>query len=130
MSARNVEGVSIQKLSNLILENVVHENVELDVVKLHEIKAANTSLIQESKYGVLVDSHPSSTITKEGRELTSSKEFQQRTIAKALLIRSMPHRLVGKIYIKLNKPHITTKIFDDRKKALEWLENQVEQTQY
>src|SRR5690606_33800995 len=98
---------------------------ELDTDDILEIKEINKRLTGGKQYALLVDSGMYTTITNKGRELSASKEFQQQTTAKALLVRSLGHRLVGRFYVRVNKPHIKTKIFSDRNKAIEWLKQQV-----
>lgn len=112
-------------ISENIVENVVHDNVTIDVEDVIEIKKANKELTNGNRYVVLVDSGMITTITKEGRELSASAEFQENTLAKALFVRSIGHRLIGNFYLKVNKPVIKTKIFDCREKALEWLNSEV-----
>lgn len=124
LEQRSTDKATIRMLTAAIVENIIHENAELDSEALLEIKEINKELTGNIPYAVLVDSRIGSTITKEGRELSASKEFQQQTIAKALLVRSLPHRMVGRFYIRVNKPHIKTKIFSDRGKALDWLKQQ------
>lgn len=119
------KSATIRLLTPTIIENVIHDYAELDSADIIEIKEINKRLTGGKHYAVLVDSGMMTSITKEGRELSSSKDFQQQTTAKALLIRSLGHRIVGRFYIRVNKPHIRTKIFSDRDKAIQWLKRHV-----
>ena len=119
------KNLTARLISENIVENVVHDNSTLDVEDILEIKEINKKLTNGNKYVLLVDSGMITTITKEGRELSASPEFQQNTIAKALYVRSYGHRLIGNVYIKLNKPAIKTRIFSCRDQALEWLNSEI-----
>lgn len=116
-----IKTATIRLLTPNIVENIINDNTELGIDELIELKKINKQLTEGKPYAVLVDSGMLTSITKEGREFIATKQFQQQTIAKALLVRSLGHRLVGRFYIRINKPHTKTKIFSDRDKAIQWL---------
>lgn len=108
-------------LAENILENFVHDHSTIDVEDVLEMKKHNKAITQGQPYCVLVTTGMITTITKEARELAAGKEFKQQTVAKAILVHSIGHRLVARIYMKVNQPHITTRIFSDREEAMAWL---------
>ncbi|MEX1001751.1 MAG: hypothetical protein WDZ35_06515 [Crocinitomicaceae bacterium] len=116
---------TITLLEDGILENIVHDGCTVTAENLKEIKAANLQLMGEQPYCVLIVSGMMSDISTEARELAASAEFVQNTIAKALLVNSLGHRLVGQFYIKINRPCIKTKLFTDKTKAMMWLRKQL-----
>lgn len=117
----STEFFTVTPIAKNILENIVHENVQVDIDQVLAMKKANEQLTNDEPYCVLVNSKIMSSITEDARKLTASKEFQKNTVAKALLVDSVGHRLVANFYIKVNKPHISTKVFNDRTKAIDWL---------
>ena len=119
------ESATIRLVTPKIVENIILDYTTLEKNHVLEIKEINKQLTKGQPYAVLVDSGMLTTISKEARELSASVEFSDITIAKALLVRSMGHRLVASFYIKINKPHIKTKIFSNREFAIEWLKTQV-----
>lgn len=119
------EIATIRLLAPRIVENIIHDYVTLDIENVREIKEINKKLVSEHPYAVLVDSGLFTSITMEARKLSASSEFAESTVAKALLVRSLGHRMVGQFYIKVNKPRINTKIFSDREQAIEWLKGQL-----
>lgn len=121
----NIKKFSIRLIAPGIVENIVHENASLDVTDILNIKAVNEKLTEGRPYGVLVDSGMFATISKEARELSASAEFARNTIAKAIYVRSLGQRIVGQVYIRVNRPAIKTKVFDDRLTALAWLKEQL-----
>jgi len=104
-----------------LIENSIHPGVHLEVEDMLAIKKANQSIAGGVPYVVLVSSGHLSSISNEARLLTASREFALGTIAKALLIRSMGHRIVGNFYLAVNRPVLPTQIFTEREKALVWL---------
>ena len=51
----------------------------------------------------------------------AAKGFNNSLLGKALLVSNLGHRMVGNFYLRVKKPAINTRIFDDREMALEWL---------
>ena len=120
-----IESATVRLIDNGIIENMIHDHQELCVPELLEIKSLNTQLSGGKPYAVLVNSGQLTTITKAGRELSASKEFVQNTVAKALLVKSVGHRIVGQFYLRVNKPHVSTKLFGKRDEAIDWLRTQL-----
>lgn len=129
LKMHETDSVTVRLLAPTIVENIIHDNSEIDVEDIRQLKEINKKLTGGVNYAVLVSSGMMTSITPEARELSADKDFQQKTVAKALLIRSLGHRLVCRFYIKVNKPFIKTKIFSDRNEAIKWLKEQVEMDQ-
>ena len=108
-----------------LIENYIKPGVNIDVADAWEIKKSNLELSIGNNYAVLVFSGHLSSVSKGAREVVASRQFVGKTIAKALLVDSLGHRIVGNFYLTVNKPLITTKIFTDRETALNWLRAQI-----
>lgn len=115
------EKFEITLLEKGIIENHVFPQITIDAADILEIKKYNLAFAQNDPYVVLVTSGHLSGVTKEAMELSAGKDFAKETMAKALLIESTGHKIVGNFYIRVKKPYIKTKIFSDRAKALTWL---------
>jgi hypothetical protein len=70
---------------------------------------------------VLVDSRAFSYFTDEVRAFYASKDRVKNISAMAVLINSLPTRLMGNFFIKINKPHFSTKLFTDEAEAVKWI---------
>jgi hypothetical protein len=125
LASVELKHTTVTLLEPYLLENFIHDNASLDAADVMEIKEANLSLTHGEKYVVLVNPGKYASVSKEARELSASHDFAQNTLAKALLVNSLPHRLISQFYIKVNRPRINTRIFADRDKALEWLREQL-----
>lgn len=117
---------SIRLLENGIVENVIKEGAVLEAEDVITLRKQNMKLTSGSVYGVLVIAEPFSSISKEARELTAGKEFANVTVARALVVNSLGHRLLANFYLNINKPFIKTKVFSERETALEWLRIQLQ----
>lgn len=113
--------VTISKLDEHLVENKFHSGAAVDVEEILKIKQANESLFLDQKYAVLAIASEFSTITRDAQALMASKAFVKNTVAKAILVQYLGQKIMGNFYLNFNKPHIKTKIFTDREKAIEWL---------
>lgn len=59
--------------------------------------------------------------TKEAREFSSTEEGLMYSLAEAYVFDSLPHRIIGDFYLKVNKPSALTKFFKTKKEAEVWL---------
>lgn len=108
-------------------EVIIKEGELIDSSEINLMKKINLELSNNKPYVLLVNSKEFASITKSARELSASQEMAETTFAKALLVNSLAHKLVGNFYLNVNKPYIKTKIFTQRDKALAWLNEQLKE---
>ena len=116
--------IRIRFLEEGIVENYFKGGDLMEVDDFIELKKVNLNLFANKPYTVLVEAEELTSFSKESREYVASKEYVGLTIAKALYIKSLGQRIVGNFYLHVNKPHIKTKLFTDRTKAIDWLREQ------
>lgn len=112
-------------LEGVIIENILKEGTTLEPQDVRSIKEINLRLCEAKRYALLVDPKEGSTITDEARSLLASKELADLNVAKAILIYTQKQKILGNIYLSINKPHVKTRLFTDREKALKWLRKQL-----
>lgn len=61
------------------------------------------------------------TLSKEAREFGSTEAANRYICASAVVINSLPHRIVGNFIVKVQKPVIPFKLFNDQDQAIKWL---------
>lgn len=125
MEEYRTKTATIRKLEANILETIVDKDAILEVEDIWEIKRVNREICAGKPYAVLVDSGMYTSISEEARKLTASKEFQQLTLAKAVLVNSLAQRIIGRFYLQINRPAIKTRLFNDREQAILWLKQQL-----
>ena len=113
--------ITITYLEDGIVENYLKPNQIIDAEDILELQENNRLIAQNIPYTVLVIPGEGATVTKEARVLTASKKLVGIKLAKAFVLKSLAHRIIGNFYITVNKTHLITKIFSDRDKALIWL---------
>jgi hypothetical protein len=73
------------------------------------------------RYAILVDARTTVHMTKEGMERANRPESYQSLIAQAIVVDSLPNRLVGNFIIKFHKPTAPTRLFSTIESAKTWL---------
>ena len=112
-----------------VIENVVLEGCTMEVEDVLELKTLNKSIAEGKPYAIVVSFEHLADVSKKAKELIASKEFAEFTIAKALLVDNIGHRLVGNFYLTINKPYMKTKVFTDKAAAIEWLKSEIPSNQ-
>ena len=75
-----------------------------------------------NKHIILVESVLDTSISKEAREFGSKKESNAMTLATAVIVKSLAHRILINFIIKIiHQQTMKMKMFDDKEKAIEWL---------
>jgi hypothetical protein len=75
------------------------------------------------KFPVLFIPGENSEVTSEFRKIASSGIANEVTIADAVVVESLSHRMVSNFYIKFNKPSRPTRIFNNPDDAVAWLKS-------
>jgi hypothetical protein len=106
---------------NCYLEFKVKKDSLLEPEDLWLSRKQSLEYMPEKKFAVLMEAHDFFQLGTETRRVAASKEYSEGMIAVALCSNNLSLKILGSLYIKINKPPIPTKFFDDREKAEEWL---------
>lgn len=112
---------SVRLIEPGIVENIVLKGSTLEGEDAAVLKKMNLEAAGNKPYCVLVMMEEMTIITKEWKAITSSSEYVQKTIAKAVLVKNMAQGIITSFYLKFNKPVMQTRAFKNREEALEWL---------
>jgi hypothetical protein len=97
-------------------------------VNLEDAKE-NTRIIEEYYYGkkfpLFVDGRNVKSISKEARDHFSLKGRESVINCFAMIVSSPLSRIIASFFIGINRPTVPVKMFDDEKKAVEWLKKQL-----
>lgn len=118
----------VRLLEPAILENIINDGVVIEPADVIAFKQANENLAKGKPYAVLVNFAEVVSIKREAKELVASKNFKRQAVAQALLINSTGQKIVANFYLKFNKPHLPTKAFTDRERAMDWLRQSLRET--
>jgi hypothetical protein len=112
------------------VEFVVKGDILFNAEHLRESKEMLLMNYPGKKFFVLFVGEEFFQVTKEARELAASKEFSSHLAAVALHTKNFSLRLLGDLYMKINKPNAPTKFFSDREAAIEWLREKMKAEPY
>ncbi len=103
------------------LEFKVKKDSVLEPVDLWLSRKQSLEYAPSKKFAVLMEAPDFFQIGSETRRVGASKEYSKDLIAVALCSNNLSLKILGSLYIKINRPPVPTKFFDDRVKAEEWL---------
>lgn len=76
----------------------------------------------DKKYPLLIDADAFINVTPEARKLVRQLESTVPISARAMIITSLGQRILASFYIKVQKPIVPTKIFDNYEEGIQWLQ--------
>lgn len=103
-----------------LLKIVLTDFDEITVEDVIEQRKVAFELTGGNPHVVLAIAGRRTSATKEAREYSSS-HIPEGRLAEAVLIKSLPVRLMGKFFINFNKPTVPTRLFETENEGLEWL---------
>ncbi len=92
--------------------------ITLDVAK--QAVEARLRFCEGSSHPALIDMRKIKSVTKEAREYLA-REGAEGIRAGALLIGSPLTRMLGNIFLQINKPEVPTRLFTSEESAKQWL---------
>jgi hypothetical protein len=90
-------------------------NAAMECVKIRLVAAGDRD------YPTLIDGRGVSNVTKEARDYFGSEEGSKRISASAIITQSVVGKFIGSFFLRINKPIVPLKIFNDPGEAVEWL---------
>lgn len=101
------------------IQDKVHIQLEDSMNQLRLLKENYDGI---NKMRVLVESGTYTDITKEAREFSARPENNTYTLATAVVVKSLAHRIIINFLINFTrKQAMKMKMFDNKEKAIEWL---------
>ena len=88
---------------------------------LKEINVAQGKISGGKRLPLLVVADQYSDIESDAREFMASFEATQFSSAEGYVLRSLGHKILGNFYLKVNKPGVPTRFFNEETDALQWL---------
>jgi len=122
------------KLTNLTVERIydqvlyVYPNDSGNKIDRNDVEEIYNAIIKNfghSKFIYITEFSSLTRITPEARTAAAGKEFNEYTIADAFVLKSFSHRVLGNLYLKLDKPPHPTRLFSDFEKALDWIKSEI-----
>jgi hypothetical protein len=122
-----VDRIQLSSADVMLLDNgLVHVNIKTE----NEVTLGMASSIAEAREQlsdgvarlVLITANSKNVIpSPKGREFLATSGRSKYIIANAIVIGSISQKLMINFFIKINKPVIPTKFFDNNQNAIDWL---------
>lgn len=106
---------------DLFIEFKVKKNVTLQASDVWESRDLSIQHIPGKKFFVLFEGDEQSDVSGDARRAGASEEYTKHVAALALYSTKLHEKIIGNLFLKINKPKVPTKFFDEREEAIEWL---------
>lgn len=111
----------VLKRDDGIVEVTCGEDLTYDVEHLFEMNTATSRLVNKQRVPVLFLVGKNTTITQDAMKYGATEEATQFSAAEAYVIHSIAQKILANFYLRIHKPPVPTKFFDDRAAAEAWL---------
>lgn len=108
---------------DLLIEFKVKKNVTLQASDVWESRDLSVNYIPGKKFYVLFEGEEDAEISGDARRAGASEEYTHHVAALALYSNKLHEKIIGSLFLKINKPKLPTKFFDNREDAINWLKN-------
>ncbi len=98
-----------------------NDNHIFELSEIKEIVNASGELTNGRKVPTLTIPGEFSDATKEALEFIFSASSAEFSSSDAYLVNTLAHKILGNFYFKIKKPSVPTRLFQDKKTALNWL---------
>jgi len=107
-------------------ENMLHcvfaDKLNMDLEIAIECVKERISFSKNQSYACLINMKGIKSITRDAREYMAT-EGGKYLKAGALLVDSALSKMIGNLFLSINKPQVPTKLFTDEQQAKEWLQH-------
>ena len=116
-----LETVVVTLRSDGIILVRVRDYAEVDICDSLETFEAVKKLGNGKKMPVLVFTGEGGTVTDESRRFSASKEAGEPTLAEAIVVKNLAHKLIVNFLIKFHRPGRPMRMFTREGEAVKWL---------
>ena len=111
--------------TNGLKEIVIKENTEVLAEDVWESNELTYKHLPLANYYVLLRGEKNATVSQDARRAVASEKYGKNVVAFAVCSSSTSENIMGNLFLKVNRPKVTTRFFDNREKAMVWLEDRM-----
>ncbi len=107
-------------------DGIIQMNAKNHSYTLQNVKDINTAhgkICAGKKLPLLVIGAPFANLDSDAREFMASEQSTQYSSAEAFVIHALGHKILANFYLKVNKPQVPTRFFNEQFEAEAWLKN-------
>lgn len=110
---------------DLLIEFNIKKNVTLQETDVWTSRDQSVDYIPGKKFLVLFEGEENANISGDARRAGASIEYSKHVAALAMYSPKSYEKIMGSLFLKINKPIVPMRFFDDRDEAIAWLRKQV-----
>lgn len=99
------------------------KNHNYTLQNLKDINQAQGKICAGKKRPLLVIGASFANIDSDAREFMASEQSTMHSSAEAFVIHALGQKILANFYLKVNKPQVPTRFFNDQSEAEVWLKN-------
>lgn len=113
----------LYKRSDGIIQLNTAEDAWFTIKEAREFVAALKYITDGIPHLVLKIPGRRASVDKESRSYMATPEALQYSIAAAVIVRNVVQRMIGNLYLRVDKPAKPIRLFDSSEEAIAWLKN-------
>lgn len=113
--------IDVQYLENDIMHYKVKENCLVSMDDVNQCLDILKEFDENKSFRNLYELGKNSKVMEDVKDWASDSEGNMQTIADAIIIRSLAHKLIANTYLKVKRPPKPTKVFTKQEDAIKWL---------
>ena len=102
----------------------------IELKHIEEIIEIRRDLQQGERTVTLVDTGKLWRVEKDARQRAASSDMVNQNISLAIIAKSLANRLIVNFYMKVDKPNIPTRMFNNYEEAKAWLKSDSARNDY
>jgi hypothetical protein len=109
---------------NCLIEFKIKKDISFTAADVWHSRDLSVEYLPGKKFFVLTEAEDVFSPKQDARKAGASKEYSEHVQALAFFSKNLTLKIIGNLYIKVSRPITPTRFFDEREKALEWLDKQ------
>jgi len=109
---------------DLLIEFRIKKNKTLQATDVWTSRDQSIEYMPGKKFLVLLEGEENAHISGDARRAGASMEYGQHVAALAIYSQKSYEKIMGSLFLKINKPVVPMRFFDDRAEAIAWLREQ------
>lgn len=105
------------------VEFKIKKGIALSAEDVWQSRDLSTAYMPGKKFYVLTEAQEEFKVTQGARHAGASAEYAKHVAAHALCTSNLTLKILSNLFIKVSRPVVPTRFFDEREKAIEWLKS-------
>lgn len=106
---------------NCLIEFSIKKGISFTDKDVWLSRDLSVNYLPDKKFFVLTEAEAEFSPTPDARRAGASKEYAQHVAAHAFFSKNFSLKILGNLFIKISRPIVPTRFFDEREAAMNWL---------